>query len=578
MLAAYGYEIQNSSPTRVTSTSATCLDHVISCFPIETRTIKISISDHYALESDIPVLLKGKKKAREPQLLCRDLRNIKGPKALNFLFLLDQKLKSMHEASDPEKYLSEVVNCIMFCVNKCAPMKVFKKRRQQTWATNRVKNLINQRDKAFEKWIKEPSVMNRNQLKSLRNKVTDEIRKAKKDFSYKLLGENPSASRIYKTLKYQKSATQPTNKIPGVEALNDYFTQIGPTLSSKLPNLVYLSTIPRVTKTMVFNNTTAEEITKILHNLKNKKSTGYDGISNEILKCCSPIIEPYIADVFNKCLEKSIFPQSLKIARVIPLFKKGDRSNPENYRPISLLSSLSKVFEKVICKRMTKFFMKNESFTANQYGFRDKRSCTHAIGEVLDYIRNEMDKRNAGNACFIDLKKAFDTLDHNILLQKLEKYGFRGKVLSLLSNYLANRQQYVEHDGIRSSTKTLNTGVPQGSVLGPFLFLIYINDLPSVCKNSKISLFADDTTVYNLGRYSEKEITEDIQKMRSWFDMNKLTLNVEKCESISFGRAQTVSEEAFGEKISCKRSCKYLGVLIDDKLNFKDHVNYVTKN
>ena len=314
---------------------------------------------------------------------------------------------------------------------------------------------------------------------------------------------------------------------------------------------------------MVLNNTTTEEITKIFRNIKNKKSTGHDGTSNEILKCCSPTIEPYVADVFNKCLEQSIFPEPFKIARVIPLFKKGDRSNPENYRPISLLSSLSKVFEKVLCKRMTKFFMKNESFTPNQYGFRNKRSCTHAIGEVLDYIRNEMDKRNAGSACFIDLKKAFDTLDHNILLQKLEKYGFRGKILCLLTNYLENRQQYVEHNQSRSSTKELKTGVPQGSVLGPFLFLIYINDLPLVCEKSKISLFADDTTVYNIGMNSEKEITEDVRKMRNWFDVNKLTLNVEKCESISFGRAQPVSEETFGEKISCKSSCKYLGVLID---------------
>ena len=188
-----------------------------------------------------------------------------------------------------------------------------------------------------------------------------------------------------------------------------------------------------------------------------------------------------------------------------------------------------------------------------------------------------MDKRNAGNACFIDLKKAFDTLDHNILLQKLEKYGFRGKILCLLTNYLENRQQYVEHNQIRSSTKELKTGVPQGSVLGPFLFLIYINDLPLVCEKSKISLFADDTTVYNMGMNSEKEITEDVRKMRNWFDVNKLTLNVEKCQSISFGRAQPVSEEAFGEKISCKSSCKYLGVLIDIKLNFKDHVDYVSK-
>ena len=152
-----------------------------------------------------------------------------------------------------------------------------------------------------------------------------------------------------------------------------------------------------------------------------------------------------------------------------------------------------------------------------------------------------------------------------------------GAKCCLLSNYLENRQQYVEHNRIRSSTKELKTGVPQGSVLGPFLFLIYINDLPLVCEKSKISLFADDTTVYNMGRNSEKELTEDVRKMRNWFDVNKLTLNVEKCESISFGRAQPVSEEAFGEKISCKSSCKYLGVLIDNKLNFKDHVDHVSK-
>ena len=128
-----------------------------------------------------------------------------------------------------------------------------------------------------------------------------------KKYNYKLLGENPSASRIYKTLKFKKSANQPTNKMPGVEALNEYFTQVGPALSSKLPNLVYVSTIPRITKTMVLNNTTNKEIIKIVCNLKNKKSTGYDGISNEILKCCSPIIEPYVADVFNKCSDRVSF-------------------------------------------------------------------------------------------------------------------------------------------------------------------------------------------------------------------------------------------------------------------------------
>ena len=134
----------------------------------------------------------------------------------------------------------------------------------------------------------------------------------------------------------------------------------------------------------------------------------------------------------------------------------------------------------VIRKRMTKFFKKNESFTANQYSFRNKRSFTHAIGDVLNYIRNEMNKRNAADACIIDLEKAFDTLDHNILLQKLEKYGFRGKILCLLSNYIENRQQYVEHNRFRSPTKELMTGVPQASIMGPFLFVTF-EKLSSFC-------------------------------------------------------------------------------------------------
>ena len=209
-------------------------------------------------------------------LLRRDLRIIKGPKALNFLFLLDQKLNFVDETTDLEKYLSDIISCLLFCVDNCAPIMIFKKRRQQTWVTNRVKNLISQRDKAFENWIKEQSIINRNQLKSLRNKVTDEIRKAKKENQYKLLGENPSASRIFKTLKCKKNENQPTNKMQGVEALNEYFTQLGPALSSKPPNLVYVWTIPRMIKTMVVNKATTEEITKIFRSLKNKKSTGYD--------------------------------------------------------------------------------------------------------------------------------------------------------------------------------------------------------------------------------------------------------------------------------------------------------------
>ena len=169
---------------------------------------------------------------------------------------------------------------------------------------------------------------------------------------------------------------------------------------------------------MVLQKTDNLEVMKVIKELKNKKSSGSDDISNEIIKCCSPVVENFLAIAFNKCIEESIFPKCLKIAKVIPIYKKGDRNKPENYRPISLLSSISKIFEKLILRRMMKFCEKNNIITKNQYGFRSRRSCADAIATVTEFMRSEIDSKSTGQASFIDLQKAFDTLDHKILLEK----------------------------------------------------------------------------------------------------------------------------------------------------------------
>ena len=176
--------------------------------------------------------------------------------------------------------------------------------------------------------------------------------------------------------------------------------------------------------------------------MKNKKSSGHDGISNEILKCCSPVIENYLTNCFNNCIEKQFFPNSLKIAKVIPLYKKGNANDPGNYRPINLLSSLSKVFEKLLYKRMVSFFNKKGLFTTKQYGFRSRKSCAQAITKITDYMRRELDQKSSGQACFIDLQKAFDSLSHEILLEKLNNYGYRGPIHNILADYLSQRFQY----------------------------------------------------------------------------------------------------------------------------------------
>ena len=171
--------------------------------------------------------------------------------------------------------------------------------------------------------------------------------------------------------------------------MNDFFVSIGPMLSSKLPVVDPNIKITRVSKTMFLQPTDQWEVAKILKQMKNKKSYGLDGISNELLKCCSPVIEPAIAAAFNKCIEERTFPKCLKIAKVIPKFKKGEKRNPENYRPISLLSSISKIFEKLLQSGMIKFCEKNSIISGNQYGFRSNRSCIDAIVSITEFIRTK---------------------------------------------------------------------------------------------------------------------------------------------------------------------------------------------
>ena len=279
------------------------------------------------------------------------------------------------------------------------------------------------------------------------------------------------------------------------------------------------------------------EVASVIKALKNKKSCGMDGISNEILKCCSRIIERHLARAFNKCIDEGVFPDIFKTAKVVLLFKKGEKKDPANYHPISLLSSLSKVFEKILQNRILRFTEKNNLICPMQYGFRNNMSCVDAIAAITEFIRTEIDKKAQGQACFIDLQKAFDTLDHDILLKELIDYGFRGKMFEILKDYLSDRRQYISHDGVCTKKLKIVSGVLQGSVLGPFLFLLYINDI-HVCmgKNCTMAMFADDTTILSSKFKGSCSVQSDMDNLSQWFCQNRLSINKDKCEAGAFGR------------------------------------------
>ena len=254
--------------------------------------------------------------------------------------------------------------------------------------------------------------------------------------------------------------------------LNEFFVGVGETPAANFQT-ENLFKFPRNESCFLFFPTNVHEIYKFLKTMKSKQSVGHDGLSTKYLKLFAPVICEPISKLFNSCIQNGVFPDSLKVAKIFPLFKSGDKRDPSNYRPISILPAIAKLFEKLIYKRMLKFITKHCIFSKSQIGFRNKRSCLQAIFfSVVEDIRTCFDERSTGAACLVDLKKAFDTIDHAIFLQKLDRYVFRGEINGLLQSYLTNQKQFVISSGVSSSQLNIRHGVPQGSVLGPLLFLL----------------------------------------------------------------------------------------------------------
>ena len=281
----------------------------------------------------------------------------------------------------------------------------------------------------------------------------------------------------------------------------------------------------------------------------------------------------------------------MKIAKVIPLYKKEDRELTDNYRPVSLLNAISKIFERAAYNQLYKYFQNNELFYKHQYGFRTQHSTELASIELIDQIFHDLDKKKNPVAIYMDLSKAFDTLDHKILLSKLQYYGIHGIALNWFKNYLSNRKQYVEVNGYKSSLLPLTTGVPQGSILGPLLFLIYMNDIPNSSDLFNFLLFADDTSLktfinskipnFSINETSN-QINIEIQKVHDWLAVNKLSLNVKKTKFMIFCTSnKNISQlipslKIGGKPIERVKDFDFLGLTINEKMSWKSHVNKIS--
>ena len=309
----------------------------------------------------------------------------------------------------------------------------------------------------------------------------------------------------------------------------------------------------------------------------NNKASGPNSIPTIIFLLIKDIVAEPLAYIINLSFTTGIYIDKLKISKVIPIYKeKGDKFSSQNYRPISLLSNVNKIFEKIMHKRLYSFLEDQGCIYENQFGFRKKHSTTHALLDLTEDIRNAIDNNKFSCGVFIDLQKAFDTVDHNILLKKLEHYGIRGTANNWFRSYLSNRKQFVSIAGFDSKIANMDFGVPQGSVLGPLLFLIYINDLHKAIKYSKTRLFADDTNLLIKNdslKQLKKYLNFDLRQLCNWLKANKISLNCSKTELIIFRHPNKQINYELKIKINGKnllpsKFVKYLGIILDPHLNW----------
>ena len=317
------------------------------------------------------------------------------------------------------------------------------------------------------------------------------------------------------------------------DAFNSFFINIGPSLAEKIkPSdftpLSFMKT--RNDNSMSLKPVIIDEVKSIIDNLKDG-SSGWDEISSRIVKSTYQSFLVPLTHIMNISILHGVFPNEMKIAKVIPLFKSGDVMIMSNYRPVSVLPLFSKILERLMYTRLLSFINENGLFYKYQFGFREGHSPNLAIIFLVDKISNALEEGDYVLGLFLDFSKAFDTVNHTILFDKLEHYGVRGTALSWFKSYLDNREQYVLFDGVESTRKQISCGVPQGSILGPLLFLLYINDLALVSDKIFSLLFADDSNMFLNGKDPNQLIETmnyEMKKVISWLKANKLSLNLKK--------------------------------------------------
>lgn len=591
-----------NKPTRVTTQSKTLIDNIFSNDIHSTNLFNgillSDISDHFPVFSiNVSQIITDKQLYITTRNYNQTNIDTFTDKLANFHW---NELYAKTNAGEAFTYFHDN---FLEIYNSSFPKKCIKigYKNRKTWLTNGLKISIKHKNYLYTVCRKNPSQVNDQNYKEYKRILTKIMRFAEKQYYYQLM--NKYKSNIKKSWQILKNILNMSsgNNLPSqfkignkieecpekiADAFNRYYVNVGPKLASKIPimNNNPLEHVTSIQNSIFINETNSEEIISIIKDLK-ISSPGHDDIDIKIVKkSCAVITEP-LTYLFNLSLNQGHFPDELKVARVTPIYKSDDPSMINNYRPVSVLPVFSKILEKIMLKRLNSFFEQFDIFYNLQFGFRSKHNTSLALIYLIDLILQSINNGEIVLGVLIDYCKAFDTVNHNILLNKLNKYGVRGIANTWLKSYLSNRKQFTSYNKNNSSYLPITCGVPQGSILGPFLFLCYINDLPNVSNLITPLIFADDTNLFIKGKDPDALMTslnEELIKIANWTKINKLSLNTQKTKYIVFTRPRTQITIASqlrlnNDMISQLKEVKFLGVFIDNKLRWNIHISHICK-
>lgn len=586
MFESHNYSFFNTcEPTRtnkVNEERSTLLDHVISnssSFKIDISLEEVEILSDHKLQN---ILVKNIEKVFE-KMENFEIKKINYSKCLHIM------KKTLSQLNN-DLTLNKLIQIINDAKVQSTTIHKIRHRKNNEWFSKEISEKLKIKQKLYNQHKKNKSNPVAKEVYSkMKNEINRQIKLEKQRLLEQSLQSSNSSKELWKNInKYLLRKFKNKSKLDiDPNEMNNFFSTIGKNLAKHFndPNNPEqpppIPTLHPIAKLNSFSQTDVKEIELIISKLKDG-APGPDGILVKELKMFSNIISLPLSIIINKSIEEKTFPDIWKECTISPIYKSGNKKDVGNYRPIALLNTMSKIFEKIIKKRINIFLEENKIFDKNQFGFQSNSNTTSAISEIYNLITSNLDKGNYVVLVLIDLKKAFDTVNHTKLLTHLQNCGIVGNALALIQSYLSNRKIKTIVNKILSNEASIDIGLPQGSVLGPLFYLLYILAMKFLTFKGIYKVFADDTAFVYHGKNSEeivKQFSDDMKIYSKWLAQNELTINTQKTKFIVFQNKnkEVIHPNLFINKTKIEEvdQEKYLGVLIDKNLNFSPHIEKI---